>query len=132
MLLWPRSFVYKNATSCAFLVSSFKLQMKHGLLLLVICLAQFSCKKETIFSNEGVITGVDVRLCTCVVTCPCTCSSLIFHFTNRGDTTRVILENLGTIQLPTGVHYPVYIKLNWINSTRCNIQAVKITDYKID
>ena len=131
MLLWPRSFVYKNATSCAFLLSSFKLQMKHVLLLLVICLIQFSCKKEKIFSNEGVITGVAVRLCPCVVTCPCACSSLIFHFTSRGDTTRVILDNPGTIQLSADVHYPVYIKLNWINTTRCNIQAVKITDYKI-
>ena len=131
MLLWPRSFVYKNATSCTFLLSSFKLQMKHVLLLLVICLVQFSCKKEIVFSNEGVITGVDVRLSPCVVTCPCACSSLIFHFTNRGDTTRVILENPGTIQLSADVRYPVYIKLNWVNITRCNIQAVKITDYKI-
>lgn len=131
MLLLPRSFVYKNATSCAFLLSFFKLLMKRVLLLLVICLVQFSCKKETIFLNEGVITGVDVKLCPCVVTCPCACSSLIFHFTNRGDTTRIILENPCTIQLSADVRYPVYIKLNWVNTTRCNIQAVKITDYKI-
>lgn len=131
MLLLPRSFVYKNAISYAFLLSSFKLLMKRVLLWLVICLVQFSCKKQTIFLNEGVITGVDARLCPCVVTCPWACSSLIFHFTNRGDTTRVISENPGTIQLSADVRYPVYIKLNWVNTTRCNIQAVKITDYKI-
>ena len=105
--------------------------MKYGLLLLIICLIQFSCKKEKTYSNEGVIAGIDLKQCPCVATCPCVCGTLIFHFTDRGDTARVILENTRMVKFPADMHYPVYIKLNWENTTRCNIPAVNITDYKL-
>lgn len=105
--------------------------MKYGFVLLFFCLMQFSCKKEKAFSNEGVISGVDLRQCPCVLECPCACGSLIFHFTDKGNTDRIIVDNPAIFQLPANVNYPVYVKVNWQNTTRCSISSIKITDYKI-
>jgi hypothetical protein len=105
--------------------------MKYIFPLLLFSLTQVSCKKETAYSNEGVITGIDLRLCPCVVDCPCACGSLIFHFTDTGDTTRTILDNPTIFQLPDNVQYPVHVKINWQSTSRCNISSIKITGYKI-
>lgn len=104
--------------------------MKYGLILLAICQIFFSCKKEKTFSNEGEILGFDHRQCPCVETCPCVCGGLIFHFTDRADTANTVIDNAAIFQLPANTNYPVHVKINWQNTSRCNINSIKITDYK--
>ena len=107
--------------------------MKNIIILLLICLAQFSCKKDEpiLFKNEGVITNVDVRECPCTVACPCVCGGLLFHFTDTTYTANIPLDNPSMLNLPSNVKFPVYIKLNWENTSRCGITAIKITGFKI-
>jgi hypothetical protein len=107
--------------------------MKVVISLLITSFVLLSCKKEkrTLFKSEGVITGVDVRQCPCVVTCPCICGGLLFHFTDTTYTANVPLDNPGILNLPSEIKFPVYLQLNWENTSRCGITAIKITSYKI-
>ena len=100
---------------------------------LVLMLSMCSlCKKhEILLRNEGVITGIDVRGCPCVVQCPCACRGLIFHFTDMGDTTRSVIDNGSFIQLPSSSTFPVYLTLDWQSTTRCGVKAIKIISYKL-
>jgi hypothetical protein len=102
--------------------------------ILVICAMFLSCKKKSTmvsFQNEGILTGMNLLTCPCVDSCPCLCGSYFFHFTNYSDTSNVVIVNSTILKLPSQVSFPVQIKLNWTDATRCNIFAVKITSYQI-
>ena len=108
--------------------------MKRIILLSVVCLLQFSCKKSvqkaTPFQNLGVITGIDTRLCPCAVACPCVCGTLIFHFTDTVYTANIPIDNPGIFNLSSNTQFPVYVKVNWQNTTRCGVTAIKITGFQ--
>jgi hypothetical protein len=100
--------------------------------LFLILIIESSCKKnETLLQNEGEITGVDARLCPCVVACPCSCGGLIFHFTDTGDNTRIVIDNPSIFNLPYDVRFPVHITLDWQSTTRCGTKAIKIIKYTL-
>ena len=107
--------------------------MKRGIILLLICFTIFSCKKDNAksFKNEGVITGTDPRQCPCVVTCPCVCGLLLFHFTDTAYTSNIPLDNPQIFKLPSNTQFPVHVKVNWENTSRCGLTAIKITEYKM-
>lgn len=107
--------------------------MKRSILLLFICLEFFSCKKNKVmlYQNEGVITGVDLRGCPSVIGCPNVCGGLFFHFVDTSYTANITLDNPEIFNLPSNTKFPVYVKLNWENTTRCGVTAIKITGYKI-
>lgn len=91
-----------------------------------------SCKKKDILlTNEGEITGFSVCDYACIAGCPCACIGYIFHFTDTGDSSRVIIDNSPIISLPSNVQYPVHITVNWQNTTRCGEKAIKIINYKL-
>src|SRR5450631_3982273 len=99
--------------------------------ILLLCMT-FSCKKsETHLTNMGVITTIDARGCPCVLPCPCACGGYVFHFTDMKDTSRTIIDNNSIIQLPSGTKFPVYITLDWQNTTRCGVNSIKILSYKL-
>jgi hypothetical protein len=108
--------------------------MKSILLLIVACLLHLSCQKTRIeakpFQNLGVITGVDARLCPCDVSCPFVCGTLIFHFTDTVYTANIPLDNPGIFNLSSGSHFPVFVKVNWQNTSRCGTTAIKITGFE--
>jgi hypothetical protein len=108
--------------------------MKFRLLLLVVCSWHFSCKKSVQdanpFQNNGVITGMDARLCPCAVACPCACGTLIFHFTDTVYTANIPIDNPGIFNLSSNTQYPVYVRVNWQNTTRCGVTAIKITNFE--
>jgi hypothetical protein len=90
-----------------------------------------ACKKyNPFFTNKGVITNFDYRSCLCVVSCPCGCGGFEFHFTDINDTSRTIIEN-NIIQLPAGTVYPVYLTVNWQNTSRCGVKAIRIVSYEL-
>ncbi len=92
----------------------------------------FSCRKnETYLQNEGVITGIDLSGCPCSVQCPCVCGGYFFHFTDMDDTSRVIIDNRLLIQLPSDVKFPVRLILDWQNTNRCGIKAIRVANYKL-
>ncbi|MDN3657935.1 hypothetical protein QWZ08_19940 [Ferruginibacter paludis] len=101
------------------------------ILLLALAGLLYSCKKEkvVVYANEGMITGIDLRYCPCLLECPCACGSLVFHFTNGADTSRMTVDNPAIFQLPDSPRFPVRVKLNWQNTSRCNMKAIKVTDY---
>ncbi len=107
--------------------------MKCSILLLLICLciAFFSCKKTKIilYQNEGVITGINASQCPCIISCPCVCGGLFFHFVDTVYTANIPLDNPGIFNFPSNTNFPVYVKLNWDNTTRCGTFAIKITEY---
>jgi len=100
-------------------------------LLLLFSMCGFCKKHEILLRNEGVITGIDVRECPCVVQCPCACGGLIFHFTDMSDTTRSVIDNGSFIQLPSASTFPIYITLDWQSTTRCGVKAIKIINYRL-
>jgi hypothetical protein len=108
--------------------------MKSKLLLLAACFLLFSCKKSVQganpYQNNGVITGVDARLCPCAISCPCVCGTLIFHFTDTVYTANIPLDNPGIFNLSSGSHFPVFVKVNWQNTSRCGVTAIKITSFE--
>src|ERR1700675_4156366 len=108
--------------------------MKRGLLFLIACFLHFSCQKNaqnaSPFQNNGVITGIDPRLCPCDTSCPCVCGTLIFHFTDTVYTANIPIDNPGIFNLSSGSHFPVYVKVNWQNTTRCGVTAIKITSFE--
>ena len=105
--------------------------MRYLLILLAACLMLFSCKKEKAFLNVGEILGFDLRQCPCIRSCPCTCGGLIFHFTDEADTTNIVIDNAAIFQLPANTHYPIQVKVNWQNTSRCGMRSIKITDYNL-
>lgn len=113
------------------IVNSIK-SMKYIIPLMLICLL-YSCKKEkaVVYANDGVITGIDMRQCPCLLECPCACGGLIFHFTNTSDTSRIIIDNARIFKLTNNPQFPVRIKINWQNTTRCNARAIKVTSYAL-
>jgi len=88
-------------------------------------------KKEVLLTNEGVITGVNPCEYACVIECPCACGNYLFHFTDTGDSSNVIIDNRDTINLPLNTQFPVHITLDWQNTTRCGVKAIKILKYKL-
>ena len=124
-----------SATFLLFLLSMDKFKpMKFILSILLVCIMILSCKKKSTivsYQNEGVITGFNLLECPCVDTCPCACNAYFFHFTDHIDTSNIIIDNPSILKLPSQVTFPVHIKLNWINATRCNTFAIKITSYQI-
>jgi hypothetical protein len=108
--------------------------MKRILLLVVVCIFYISCKKNMQgagpFQNNGVITGIDARLCPCAVSCPCVCGTLIFHFTDTVYTTNIPIDNPGIFNLTSNSKFPVYVRVNWQNTTRCGVTAIKITSFE--
>jgi hypothetical protein len=113
----------------------YKRIMKSILLLWVACLLHFSCKKSVQetkpFQNNGVIAGMDARLCPCVVSCPCVCGTLIFHFTDTVYAANIPIDNPGIFNLTSSTHFPVYVRVNWVNTTRCGVTAIKITSFEL-
>jgi hypothetical protein len=91
-----------------------------------------SCRKEQAnsFQNKGVITGIDMRLCPCIAGCPCVCGGLNFHFTDTAYTANIPLDNPEIFKLGPDTNFPVYVELNWVNTTRCGTTAIRITDFK--
>ncbi len=83
------------------------------------------------YSNAGVITGIDVRQCLCVATCPCVCGGLQFHFTDTTYQQNIPLDNPSIFKLPDIVTFPVHVEVDWINTTRCGLTAITITNYKL-
>jgi hypothetical protein len=108
---------------------------KKLLLLLVVCIICISCKKNSQgaqpFQNNGVITGIDTRLCPCAVSCPCVCGTLVFHFTDTGYNENIPIDNPGIFNLNSNSKFPVYVRVNWQNTTRCGVTAIKITSFEI-
>jgi len=108
--------------------------MKFSLLLIYTCFLHFSCKKSiqesNPFQNNGVITGIDARLCPCAVACPCACATLIFHFTDTVYTANIPIDNPGIFNLSSNTQFPVYERVNWKNTTRCGVTAIKITSFE--
>jgi hypothetical protein len=88
-------------------------------------------KKEVLLTNEGVITGVNPCEYACVIECPCACGNFLFHFTDTGDTSNVIIDDHDAINLPSNTQFPVHITLDWQNTTRCNVKGIKILKYKL-
>lgn len=109
-----------------------KKKMKALVFIVAVSLLLFSCKKsQPAFMSNGVITGVDVSQCPCRIDCPCACGGLIFHFTDTTNTSRVLLDNASDLRLSPDVKFPVQLKLNWVSTNRCGMNAIKITGYKI-
>ena len=106
--------------------------MRYFILLMLICML-YSCKKEkaAVYAGQGVITGIDRRQCPCTLACPCACGGLLFHFTNPGDSSGAVIDDATIFQLPDNTQFPVRVKINWQNTTRCDIKAIKVTSYAI-
>jgi hypothetical protein len=107
--------------------------MKRGILLLLICISYSSCRKDKVklFRNEGVITGINAMQCPCIAACPCGCGGLFFHFIDTVYNANIPLDNPQIFNFPSNIKFPVYVKVDWENTTRCGTFAIKITDYKI-
>jgi hypothetical protein len=106
--------------------------MKPGIILLFIgatCI--FSCKKDTAvaYKNEAVIAGINLTECPCVISCPCTCGGLLFHFTDSAYTENIALDNPAIFNITSGTKFPVRVKINWENTSRCSTSSIKITSY---
>src|ERR1017187_9175700 len=90
--------------------------MKFILFLAVGCFLQFSCQKANekvnSFQSEGVITGIDARLCPCSLSCPCSCGTLIFHFIDTVYTANIPIDNSEIFNLTSKAHFPVYVSVN--------------------
>ena len=84
-----------------------------------------------LYQNEGVITGVDLRECPIIAGCPGVCGGLFFHFIDTTYNTDIPLDNPEIFNLPSNTKFPVYVKINWENTTRCGTTAIKIIGYKI-
>jgi hypothetical protein len=92
--------------------------------IIAIIFILLSCGKTKSFMNTGVITGPDPRACAC-------CGGYFFHFTNVSDTSNKQLVNAGIFQFPINVKYPVFVQVDWQNSTFCGGYAIKIINYRL-
>jgi hypothetical protein len=91
-----------------------------------------SCKKKEIqLTNGGEITGISICDYACIAACPCNCGSYIFHFTDTGDSTNVVIDNRGIFNLPSNTQFPAHVTVDWQNTTRCGVKAIKILNYKL-
>jgi hypothetical protein len=97
--------------------------MERLTIMFFLCLL-ISCTKDKPFTNTGVITGPDVRTCSC-------CGGLYFHFTDIADTTNKPLMNPGIFQFTNDVKYPVNVKVDWEKTTFCGGYAIKIKNFKL-
>jgi hypothetical protein len=43
-----------------------------------------------------------------------------------------VIDNPDFFHFPATVHFPVPIEVNWLNTTRCHVRAIRITAYKMD
>jgi hypothetical protein len=91
-----------------------------------------SCKKkETLLTNEGIITSINPCEYTCVLDCPCACGNYMFHFTDIGDTTNILIYNKTIFKFPANIQFPVRVTVDWQNTTRCGVKAIKILNYEL-
>ena len=99
---------------------------------LTVC--SFSCRKSDMngFKNRAVITGFDHRQCPCTDICPCVCGTILFHFADTTYTANIPVDNQEIFKLDANTKFPVYLRVNWLNTTRCGITAIKITDFKFN
>jgi hypothetical protein len=107
--------------------------MKRAGLLLFICVLYFSCQKDNgkSFQNFAVITGINPCEYACILECPCSCGNLLFHFTDTVYTANIPVDNPSIFKLPSNIQYPVYVEVDWQNTSRCGVTAIKITNYRI-
>jgi len=108
-----------------------RLKMRYFVLFFALLILLSCKKKEPLLTNEGVITGINPCAYACVINCPCACGNFLFHFTDTGDTSNIIIDNQSIIQLPTNGKYPVRLTLDWQSTTRCGIKAIKVLNYKL-
>jgi hypothetical protein len=102
-------------------------------ILFCFTVAIFSCKKEEerSFQNNGVITGTDMRGCISVDTCPRVCGGFLFHFTDTIYSDNIPIDNPQIFNFSSNTKFPVYLRIDWQNTTRCGVFAIKIINYKI-
>ncbi|HUX84352.1 MAG TPA: hypothetical protein VMV20_03910 [Chitinophagaceae bacterium] len=107
--------------------------MKRNMLLLFFLTLLFSCTKETPrrFQNEGVITGINAEEFPCKASCPCGAGGVFFHFTDTSYTADIIVDNPQIFNLAAGSHFPVRVMVDWQNTSRCGITAIKITQFMV-
>jgi hypothetical protein len=107
--------------------------MKIWLILLSVPVVFFSCKKNTKYlENKGVITGISVRACASIATCPNVCGgALFFHFTDVGDTSQVAIDNPSIFKFPQNGMFPIPVLVDYQITTRCEISAIRIISYKL-
>lgn len=107
--------------------------MKRAWAFLPLCFAVAACSKHPVhYQNKGVIRGWNPCDYPCVINCPCACGSYFFHFTDGPDTANIVIDNPDFFHFPATVHFPVPIEVNWLNTTRCHVRAIRITAYKMD
>jgi ubiquitin C-terminal hydrolase len=102
-----------------------------------LCIGLFACKKNNSmgaapYRNVAVINGVNPCTYPCVVNCPCACGDLYFHFTDTTYINNIPVDNPEIFNLPMNAKFPVYVKVNWTNTTRCNTFAIKITAFQFE
>jgi hypothetical protein len=83
------------------------------------------------YQNIAVIDGRDPCEYACIINCPCACGDLYFHFTDTSFTDNIPIDNQEIFKFPPNTTYPVKVKVNWINTTRCGVFAIRITGYQI-
>jgi hypothetical protein len=110
--------------------------MKGILLLWLFCFVIFSCKKSgtqiaSPYQNLALVNGRNPCEYACLVNCPCACGDLYFHFIDTSFTDNIPIDNPDIFKFPTNTIYPVMVKVDWINTTRCQTFAIKITSYQI-
>src|SRR5450432_3960073 len=110
--------------------------MKRALYLSLFCFVIYSCKKSGAqtaapYQNLAVINGSNPCQSPCIIDCPCSCGNLYFHFTDTAFTDNIPIDNKEIFKFPANITYPVHVKVNWINTTRCGGFAIKITSYEI-
>jgi hypothetical protein len=106
------------------------------LLICIFCFVIFSCKKNNTqtaapYQNLAVIDGRNPCESACLINCPCACGNLFFHFIDTSYTANIPIDNQDTFKFPANIKFPVTVKVNWINTTRCNTFAIKITSYQL-
>ena len=107
--------------------------MKPAVILLLIGLIFISCKKNQLqsFQNNAEIDGRNPCKYLCLVGCPCACGNLYFHFRDTAYTANIPIDNPEIFNFGSDTKFPVYVSVNWENTTRCGVTAIKITSYKI-
>ncbi len=91
----------------------------------------FLQKKETLLTNEGIITGFDPCEYASIIECPCACGNYVFHFTGTGDSTNIVIDNKEILKFAANTQFPVRLTVDWQNTTRCGQKAIKILGYKL-
>ncbi|HUX84351.1 MAG TPA: hypothetical protein VMV20_03905 [Chitinophagaceae bacterium] len=84
------------------------------------------------FQNAGVITGLDFSELPCIAACPCSSDGgIYFHFTDTSYTANIVVDNSQIFNLPAGTQFPVHVMVDWQNTTRCGIPAIKVTRFMV-